>query len=425
MKYEVEKHNVRKGSPLWEKCDELCFLSKNLYNATLYAVRQHFFKTGQYLGYNECNKMFKKQHNHDYYAMNTKVAQFTMKLVDQVYRSFFALLKKSECKDNAKLPKYLNKTKGRQVAHFNNQAFSFNTRNVPKGYIKLSGTDIMFKTKVEKPTYVKVTQNSNGNYLILVGYEVPDVEFIKSNNYASIDIGVNNLATITFTNSKPIIVNGRPLKAVNQFYNKVMAILQTKQDSYINSVEGLSEEKVKRIPKRTNRMNRVTQIRNNKIEDYMHKASRYVVNQLVSKNISKLVIGYNKGWKQGTNIGDKNNQNFVQIPFLKFVKMLEYKCTDVGIQVILREESYTSKSSFIDKDYIPTYGKDNEDFNPSGKRIYRGLYQTKDKFILNADVNGSLNILRKYLKEAENIDIYSIVNSVEVCSTPSVFTVKF
>lgn len=425
MRYEVEKHNVRKGSPLWEMCDELCFLSKNLYNATLYAVRQHFFKTGQYLGYNECNKMFKEQHTPDYYAMNTKVAQFTMKLVDQVYRSFFALLKKPECKDNAKIPKYLNKTKGRQVAHFNNQAFSFNTRTVPKGHIKLAGTNIMFKTKVEKPTYVKVTQNSNGNYLILVGYEVPDVEPVKSNNYASIDLGVNNLATVTFTNGKPFIVNGRPLKSMNQYYNKVIAGLQTRQDFYINSVREVCKEKAKRLSKRTNRMNRVTQTRNNKIEDYMHKSSRYIVNQLVSKNISKLIIGYNKGWKQGTNIGDKNNQNFVQIPFLKFVKMLEYKCSDVGIQVILREESYTSKSSFIDRDYIPTYRKDSENFNPSGKRIHRGLYQTKDKIILNADVNGSLNILRKYLKEAENTDIYDLVNLVEVFSTPSVFTVKF
>lgn len=282
----------------------------------------------------------------------------------------------------------------------------------------------MFRTKVEKPTYVTVTQNPNGNYLILVGYKVPDVKPIKSNNYASIDIGVNNLATVTFTNSNPIIVNGRPLKSINQFYNKVIARLQIRQDSYINSVENVSKEKAKRIPKRTNRMNRVTQTRNNKIEDYMHKSSRCIVNQLVSKNISKLIIGYNKGWKQGTNVGDKNNQNFVQIPFLKFVRMLEYKCAYAGIQVILREESYTSKSSFIDKDYIPTYGKDDECFNSSGKRIRRGLYQTRNKIILNADVNGSLNILRKYLKEAENTDIYDLVNLVEVCSTPMVFTMK-
>lgn len=133
MGYKVERHNVRKGSPLWKMCDELCFLSKNVYNSTLYATRQHFFRTGQYLRYNECNRLFKEQHNPDYYAMNTKVAQFTMRLVDQAYRSFFALLKKSECKDNAKLPKYLNKIKGRQAAHFNNQAFSFNSRTVPRG----------------------------------------------------------------------------------------------------------------------------------------------------------------------------------------------------------------------------------------------------------------------------------------------------
>ena len=412
MHYEVEKHVIKKSNYLWSCCDDICFRSKNLYNSTLYLIRQYFFKTGKFLKYNDAYKMFVQENNPDYYAMNTKVSQHVMQLVEQNFKSFFAKLKKHKGDGSNKIPKYLDKLNGRQVAHFSNQAFSFNTRTVPKGYIKLSGTDIIFKTNVENPTFVEVKRDSNGNYIILVGYKVEDVEFVENGNYASIDLGVNNLATLTFLDKSPIIINGKPLKSINQFYNKELAKLQSRQD--------LSKDK----HRRTARMNRLTSKRNNKINDYMHKASRYIVNQLVSSDVSKLIIGYNKGWKQGTNFGDANNQNFVQIPFLKFVKMLTYKCADLGIRVIFREESYTSKSSFLDHDDIPTYGKDNTDFKPSGYRKYRGLYVSKDKITINADVNGSLNILRKYLKEAENTDIYDLVNLVEVCSTPMVFTIK-
>ena len=412
MHYEVEKHVIKKSNYLWNCCDDICFRSKNLYNSTLYLIRQYFFKTGKFLKYNDAYKMFVQENNPDYYAMNTKVSQHVMQLVEQNFKSFFAKLKKHKYDGSNKIPKYLDKLNGRQVAHFSSQAFSFNTSTVPDGYIKLSGTDIIFKTKVENPTFVEVTRDSTGNYLILVGYKVDDVEFVENNNYASIDLGVNNLATLTFLDKSPIIINGKPIKAINQFYNKELSRLQSRQS--------LSKDKYRR----TARMNILTNKRNNKINDYMHKASRYIVNQLVSNNVSKLVIGYNKCWKQGTNFGDANNQNFAQIPFLKFVKMLTYKCADLGIRVIFREESYTSKSSFLDRDDIPTYGKDDTDFKPSGYRKYRGLYVSHNKTNINADVNGSLNILRKYLKEAENTDIYDLVNLVEVCSTPTVFTVK-
>lgn len=410
MHYEVERHVIKKSNYLWDCCDNICFRSKNLYNSTLYLIRQYFFKTGKFLKYNDAYKIFVQENNPDYYAMNTKVSQHVMQLVEQNFKSFFAKLKK--CKDRSnKIPKYLDKLNGRQVTHFSNQAFSFNTRTVPDGYIKLSGTDIVFKTKVENPAFVEVKRDSTGNYLILVGYKVDDVEFVENNNYASIDLGVNNLATLTFLDKAPIIINGKPIKAINQFYNKELSKLQSKQS--------LSKYK----HRRTARMNRLTSKRNNKINDYMHKASRYIVNQLVANGVSKLIIGYNKCWKQGTNFGDVSNQNFVQIPFLKFVKMLTYKCTDLGIRVIFQEESYTSKSSFLDRDDIPTYG-DDTNFKPSGYRKYRGLYVSKDKIMINADVNGSLNILRKYLKEAKNTDIYDLVNLVEVCSTPLVFTIK-
>lgn len=422
--YRVEKHIIGKNNPLWNKCDNLCFFSKNLYNATLYAVRQHYFTTKEYLCYEDVYDRFVKERNLDYCAMNSKVAQATMKLVDQNFKSFFALLKKPECKDNARIPKYLHKTNGRQVAHFSNQAFSFNSNRVPNGHIKLGKTGIVFNTNVKEPVFVEVTKGSNDVYFIIVGYYANKQEQVISDNYAAIDLGVNNLATVSFTNGKPFIINGRPLKSINQFYNKTIAKLQSKQDNYINSVKAVDKDKAKTISKRTNRMKSITQKRNNKIDTFMHRASHLIVNQLVSRNISKLIIGYNKYWKQGINLGDKNNQNFVQIPFLKFVEMLQYKCADVGIEVILREESYTSKSSFIDGDEIPTYGTENNDFKPSGNRRYRGLYFSKENIPINGDLNGSLNILRKYLQESEKINIYDIIDPVVVCSTPLVFTIK-
>ena len=164
--------------------------------------------------------------------------------------------------------------------------------------------------------------------------------------------------------------------------------------------------------------------RNNKMNDYMHKSSAFIVNQLVENRVNTLVIGHNEGWKQDTKMHKDDKQTFVQIPFNKFIQMLEYKCQLKGIQVVKQEESYTSKCNFLQQDYIPTFCVDDNLFNPSGKRIKRGLYKSNCGKIINADVNGSLNILRKYLirQEAWNENIFS--DCVEVCSTPTVLTVK-
>ena len=157
----------------------------------------------------------------------------------------------------------------------------------------------------------------------------------------------------------------------------------------------------------------------------MHKSSAHIVNQLVKNRVDMLIIGHNDGWKQDTRKMHKDDrQSFVQIPFNKFIQMLEYKCQLKGIQVVRQEESYTSKCNFLMQDYLPTFGIDDNSFNPTGKRIKRGLYKSNCGKVINADVNGSLNILRKYLTEQEawNETIFS--DCVEVCSTPSVFTVK-
>lgn len=407
----VEKHIIRPNNKDFEELDNLCFLSKNLYNATLYAVRQHFFATSEYLNYNDVNKKFTTEKQPDYCALPRKVSKTVQQLVDSNFKSFFALLKKKKegkYDEPIHIPSYLDKANGRQVLTYTKQALSFKK----KGYIHLSQTNIFIKTDKENIRFVRVVPK-NGYIVLDVGYEIEDVEVKESNErFASIDLGVNNLATITSNVITPLIINGKPVKSINQYYNKRVADLK----SYAQASDNKYTSK---------RIKALGRIRNNKIDNYFHKSTHFIVNHLVSNDINTLIIGYNKGWKQDTEMRKDIKQNFVYLPFLTFVQMLTYKCEKVGIKVVIQEESYTSKCSFINQDYIPTYGVDDDKLNTSGSRVKRGLYknynQTSNHLtFINADVNGSLNILRKYLtlKEAWNESLY--LDCVEVCSTPLV-----
>ena len=400
----VDQIVVKKRNPMFEKLDHLCFLSKNLYNATLFRIRQHFFETGQYLGYNKLNQIMIAERNPDYYALPTKVSQQTQRLVDQNFRSFFSLLKKKKSDTSfsrsCRIPKYLPKN-GRQVVMYTNQAISTKV----EGYVIPSGTDIRIPTKRDKIQFLRITPHGT-HITIEVGYRVEIPEKSIGGAIAAIDLGVDNLATLSFSDAEPIIYNGKPVKSVNQFFNKVQAQLRSKQ------CEGGRNFRL------TNRMQTLSTWRYHKLKDYFHKISREIVNQLVSHNVSLLIIGYNKGWKQDTNMGNKTNQKFVSIPHLMLVQMIEYKCELAGIQCVRQEESYTSKCSFLDKEPICKKEK------YYGRRVHRGLYKSSTGKKINADVNGSLNIMRKYLNVAMKMNLYDFVDMVEVCSTPSVFTVK-
>lgn len=399
----VEQHRIKKSDPLFWKLDHLCYLSKNLYNATLYMIRHHFFNTKEYLSYASVNRQMIIERNPDYYALNTKVSQQTQKLVDKSFKSYFALHKKYSCGKIANrphIPKYLDKN-GRQVVMFTNQAIS--TKRV--GFVKLGGTDIYVPTKQKSIQFVRLVPHGS-SVTVEIGYFHESIPYVDNNRYAAIDLGVDNLATLTFTDDKPIIFNGKPVKSINQYYNKRLTTLRSKQD--------LSPQ-----PHRnTKRIDALTSKRFCKIKDYMHKISHEIVNQLVSHNVTNLVIGYNKGWKQDANMGSVNNQKFVQIPFLMLLNMLMYKCELVGIRCETIQESHTSKCSFLDKEDICHHDK------YVGRRVHRGLFRSSNGQTINADVNGSLNIMRRYLNVVKNTDIYDIVNLIEVCSTPSVFTVK-
>lgn len=394
----VETHDYLPNSPIYSQLDQLCFLSKNLYNATLYQIRQHFFAKRKYLCYGEVAKNFSSINQPDYRALPAKVSQATMRLVDQNFRSFFALIKQNT--RNVHIPKYLPKS-GRYVVHYTKQAVSTVKKH---GYINLSKTNIFIKTKVHDLQFVRVVPKKY-KITVEIGYqvEIPDHPH-TSQKYAGVDLGVNNLITITYTSGRPLIINGRPIKSINQFYNKI----QSKQKSR----QSHNNQKFT-----TKKMLTLERKRGNKIRDYLHKASRYLVNQLVSQSTTDLVVGYNQGWKQGTKLGSKNNQNFVSIPFTRLIQMIQYKCQLVGIKVHLIDESYTSKASYLERDYIPTYG-DSQIPAFSGKRVKRGLYKSALGTI-NADVNGSLNIIRKYLQSINGC----VAFADNVVSSPRVYTI--
>lgn len=390
-----ERHIIKQSNQYYKDLDNLCILSKNLYNSALYAIRQHYFNTKQYLNKFELINQFTKNNQKDYIALPRKVSQQIIYQVDQNFKSFFNSLKSNKINHKISLPKYLDKN-GRFEVIYTNQAIS--NKLLKQNILQLSGLK-EFNLSIIHNNIKQVRLIHKGNHIVIeILYEQKEKEYINNNRYCSIDLGINNLCAIGSNVIKPIIINGRPLKTINQYYNKKLSQLKSEQDLRKN--KQYNKKKIQRL----------TFKRNNKINDYLHKSSRYIVNHLVSNNITNLVIGLNKEWKQETNIGRVNNQNFVQIPHTKLIEQLKYKCQLEGIKVIIREESYTSKCSFIDNEEICKH----ESY--LGKRIYRGLFKTKENKIINADLNGALNILRKEVPELQY--------GIEVCSTPMVHTIK-
>ena len=393
----------KKNDPEYEEMDELCFKSKNLYNTTLYAVRQTFIKSGEYLNYNRINKIFTKENNVDYRALPAKVAKHTQMFVDFAMKSFFGLVKKKkkgEYDKKVKLPKYLDKTKGRMTVHYERGTLSFKKR---KGYIHLSKTEIFIKMPEDLNEndikFARIVPGC-GKITVEIGFEKEPEPQVITGSYASIDPGVNNLVTMIDTVTKnPVIINGRPLKSINQWYNKKIAEMRSETERLHGKYW-------------SHKMSSVTNRRNNKIKDYMHKASTYIVNHLVSNRIGILIIGEIKEWKQDTNMYKVNNQNFVCIPFEMLKSMLEYKCRLAGIEVVRQDEAYTSKCSFLDNEEIRKHEK------YIGSRPKRGCFKTSTGRKVNADVNSACNIMKKYLLKVAGNCTNLLHELVEVFSMP-------
>ncbi|MDK0980770.1 transposase [Clostridium perfringens] len=371
---------------------ELSHIAKNLANEAIYNVRQYYFQEREYLNYEKNYSLLKNSIN--YKMLNSNMAQQILKEVDSSFKSFFGLIKlakkgKYNFKD-VKLPKYLHKD-------------GFTTLVI--GFVRIKGNKLlipysnMFKKehkKIEinippklvdkKIKEIRIIPKSNARFFeIQYIYEAREIQSnLDKNNALAIDFGVDNLATCITSSGKSFIVDGRRLKSINQWSNKENARLQSIKDK-----QGYKN-------KYTNRQLKNTRKRNNKVNDYMNKTARIIINYCLDNNIGTIVCGYNETFQRKTNIGKINNQTFTNIPFGILREKIEYLCKLHGITFVKQEESYTSKASFFDRDIIPVYNDDNpKEYKFSGKRVKRGLYQTKEGKLINADINGALNILSK------------------------------
>ena len=344
----------------------------------MYAVRQHYFNNKEYLPYCKVQKQFQDAHQSDYEALPRKVSQQTMRMVDRNFKSFFKALKSPKV-NKARLPRYLKKD-GKYLLTYTSQAVSAKELKL-NNVIVPSGLNVAIPTKVmfEQLNHVRIVPRLD--YIVVEVIYTTQEETLKTDNgnYAAIDLGIDNLATLTsnIDGLQPLIVSGKRLKSVNHYYNKKLSKAKSLLD------------RRNKGQKTSRKLRKFTLKRNNKVKDYLHKASKAVVNHLVSNRINTLIVGKNDRWKQDTKLGRRNNQNFVQIPFNVFISMLSYKCKLKGIILILQEESYTSKCSFLDGEGICKHNV------YMGRRIHRGLFKTANGECVNADVNGSLNILRK------------------------------
>jgi len=387
----VERHIIDKHDPRWIVIDQAAFLAKNLYNAANYLMRQEFFVTGIHLNIKALYHAIRQHYPQDYQALPRKVSNQVIKHVLHDWKSYHEAsktYKQTPEKFSAKpgLPRYKG-SRQRQRANGRSALFyelgAIGKRIWKKeGVAKPSGLDVTFKTQVaydDLRAMRIIPQHSC--YIVEIIYEKAEDPPIESCHVAGLDIGLNNLAAIASNKPglAPLLVNGRPLKSINQFYNKRKAHLQAQLP------EGRKSSK---------RIRQLAHKRNLKVNDYLHKASRVIIDWCVQHNIAVLVIGKNKGWKHQIDIGRRNNQNFTQIPFARFIEMLEYKGQLKGIQVITHEESYTSKCSFLDLEPIETHTV------YAGKRVKRGLFRASDGRTINADINGALNIIRKAVPDA-------------------------
>lgn len=415
----VYKFRIDDNDNVYAELKRMSRVAKDLYNQALWEIKEHNRDNNKILSYEELDKIMKTKENLEgkvnYRLLPAKVAQQVLKLLSQNVNAFFKA--KEDFKQNPdkyaaapRFPKYLPKD-GYYVLVFTNQQARMGKNakikltkkvslSIPEDefvnyschFIKIVDKEIKSKTgkiKIKKeviPLFaqIRIVPKFDATFFhVEIIYDRAEIAAnLDVNKVLAIDLGVNNLATLVDSEMDkeqrpPIIINGKPIKSVNQYYNKQRATLQQDlaKDNKTNSKQIIE----------------ITDIRNQKIEDYLHKASRFIIQYCLSHRIGHIVIGYNPNWKQSVNLGHRNNQNFVQIPFFLFIKFISYKAQLTGIQVTIQEESYTSKCSALDLETIAKH----EDHAYAGKRIKRGLFVSALGILINADVNGALNILRK------------------------------
>lgn len=385
----TERHLIKPGHELYGVLDDLTFKSKNLYNHGLYLYRQSYFEYKKNprkstLTWRDIDKSLRRQGHEDIRALPAKVANAVLKNLGESITSYWKLVRlknKRRLAQKPKLPRYLHKTNGRYPISFNYQTFGATRGSNHELILCPKGLCLRIPTKVDHPKQVRIVPNHH-NFIIEVIYNVEEQELKSTSKYAGIDLGVDNFATVTFsTQNKPLIIKGLELKSINQGYNRLISKAQLLLPD----------------PQKTSRsIHRLWSRRSWILRTKIHQMTAFLTTLFDEMQIEKVFIGKNINWKQNLPFGKAVKQRFAYLPYETFIEQLSYKCQLRGISVIVQEESYTSKASFLDNDHIPVYGE-TENLKFSGHRIKRGLYQSGNGQLINADVNGSYNILRKGL----------------------------
>lgn len=373
----TERHLIKRSNPMWEKVDLFSFYSKKLYNMGNYIIKTEFEKTGRWIRNYELDKILQPEWVYRY-ELCSQSSQCQIILLDKNWKSFFKGIKDwsnkkgSNYNNMPRMPKY---KEHRSIFMLKN--LQCKIRNGKLDFVfapfrEFSGIPTKVTGKLMEVRFIPM----GTCYYMEVVYETDALEKIPTNNsIIGIDLGVSNFATITNNiGLQPIVINGRPIKSMNQYFNKKLSTLRSRlkgENGWSNKMEFLNIK------------------RREKIEYFMHCASKHIIDYCLTHGIDTIVIGKNDGWKDEVKLGKRNNQNFVFIPYEKFITKLRYKAENVGINFIETNESYTSGTSFLDNE-LPV--KSNYD---KSRRLKRGLFRSNDGTLINADVNGSYQIIKK------------------------------
>lgn len=397
----VERHYITPSCKDFTYCEMITHKAKNLYNAALYAARQYFFHTKKYYSGVDIINEFTKNNQEDYRALPTKVAKQIIRQVHKDFSSFFALhtkKKQGAYTKPVRIPSYKKKDgyttvtfpkesiSKRSTYNDNTHLYTHTVCSRDKQYF------MSFVSRIPEVDNIRIVPKYDGKlFIVEVVYTVNEKSYVYDNGrYLSIDPGTRNLMALFFNfGHETILINGGPIKSMNQYYNKKKAYYRSLLDIHKNHIRYDSGQRMQVYT--SAQIQKLHMVRDAKIRDMLHKITRYVVNLVVSLDVSKVIIGSNKNWKQDITLGKRNNQMFVSIPHSRLISMLKYKLALVGVELIATEESYTSKCSALDK----------EDIRPHdtylGKRIHRGLFRTHAGLLINADVNAAINIMRKVI----------------------------
>ena len=394
----VERTVIGRNHPNWQACHRLCGQARRLGNCAAYTLRQRVFNKEPAPTRKELDQELKEHYKEDYRAMPSAAsAQRQGQVVAKQFKSYAKAMAEyskhpEKFSGKPRLPGYKKRYRtfyvGRNGYQIKDGMLSI-TGGEQQGFQPLPVSCVenqVFNAKAEDAVAGDLRIVAMGNsFVVELTYRVieeeqkePTVE-LNADEALLVDLGIDNFATCVSTKPgvSPILVKGGVLKSLNQQYNKQVAELRAKKQYAHIGVKGFKRYK--------------------QIQDLLHKASRLIVNYCLAHGLGKVVIGCNRGWKQGINLGRRNNQNFVSIPHSRFIDMIRYKAQEKGIEVVEREESYTSQASSLDFDPIPDYGKTKQPPIFSGKRVRRGLYRSASGRLINADINGAVNIGRKEL----------------------------